>query len=189
MIMGASGSGKTTLLNLIGCLDHPSSGSYIFDGKPIDSLSDKDLSRLRGREIGFVFQSFNLLPRFPAWRNVELPLVYQRIPSSVRRKTVQKVLDQVGLNGKSHRKPSELSGGEQQRVAIARALSVNPSLLLADEPTGNLDSNTGAEIMKIIKNLHETGMTIVMVTHAPELVSFADRIVFLKDGRIAQKVN
>lgn len=187
MIMGASGSGKTTLLTLIGCLDRTgTSGAYYFNGRRVEDLSDKQLSYLRNREFGFIFQSFNLLPRLSAQRNVELPLVYQGIRASRRREIAEKMIERVGLSGKGHRRPVELSGGEQQRVAIARALASQPSLLLADEPTGNLDSKTGFEIMKIIKELHESGITIVMVTHDRELADYADRTIHIKDGRILE---
>ncbi len=154
-IMGSSGSGKTTLLNILGCLDRPSSGAYFFQGRQVENLSDNELSDLRKRGIGFVFQSFNLLSRFTARANVELPLVYQEIRSSKRRQMAEAMLQQVGLPGKSHRLPGELSGGEQQRVAIARALVAEPQILLADEPTGNLDSKTGKEIMEIFMGLHQ----------------------------------
>jgi putative ABC transport system ATP-binding protein len=187
-IMGASGSGKTTLLNIIGCLDWPTQGNYFFKDTLVTSLPDKAISELRSREIGFIFQSFNLLPRLSARRNVELPLIYQSVPGSKRRRSSEQMLARVGLNGKSHRLPAELSGGEQQRVAIARALVTEPSLLLADEPTGNLDSRTGIEIMEILGSLHKAGITIIMVTHAAELAEYSDRCVNLKDGQI-QKVS
>jgi putative ABC transport system ATP-binding protein len=187
-IMGASGSGKTTLLNIIGCLDWPTQGNYFFKDTLVTSLPDKAISELRSREIGFIFQSFNLLPRLSARRNVELPLIYQSVPGSKRRRSSEQMLARVGLNGKSHRLPAELSGGEQQRVAIARALVTEPSLLLADEPTGNLDSRTGIEIMEILGSLHKAGITIIMVTHAAELAEYSDRCVHLKDGQI-QKVS
>lgn len=183
-IMGASGSGKTTLLNIIGCLDWPTEGKYFFKETLVTTLPDKAISELRSREIGFIFQSFNLLPRLSARRNVELPLIYQSVPGSKRRRSAEEMLARVGLNGKSHRLPAELSGGEQQRVAIARALVTKPSLLLADEPTGNLDSRTGIEIMGILGSLHEIGITIIMVTHAAELAEYSDRCVHIKDGRI-----
>jgi putative ABC transport system ATP-binding protein len=187
-IMGASGSGKTTLLSIIGCLDWPTEGRYLFKETLVTTLPDKAISELRSREIGFIFQSFNLLPRLSARRNVELPLIYQSVPGSKRRRSADRMLARVGLNGKSHRLPAELSGGEQQRVAIARALVTEPSLLLADEPTGNLDSRTGIEIMEILGSLHKAGITIIMVTHAAELSEYSDRCVYLKDGRI-QKVS
>lgn len=183
-IMGASGSGKTSLLNILGCLDRPSNGSYFFQERQVESLSDNELSDLRKRAIGFVFQSFNLLPRLSASANVELPLIYQGVRHAERRQVAEAMLQQVGLYGKSHRLPGELSGGEQQRVAIARALISRPQLLLADEPTGNLDSKTGKEIMRIFKHLHQTGLTIVMVTHSPDMSAYADRTVLIRDGQI-----
>ncbi|MGB8990902.1 MAG: ABC transporter ATP-binding protein [Desulfobaccales bacterium] len=183
-IMGASGSGKTSLLNILGCLDRPSDGSYFFQDRQVQSLSDNELSDLRKRAIGFVFQSFNLLPRLSASANVELPLIYQGVRHAERRQVAEAMLQQVGLWGKSHRLPGELSGGEQQRVAIARALISRPQLLLADEPTGNLDSKTGKEIMRIFKHLHQTGLTIVMVTHSPDMSAYADRTVLIRDGKI-----
>ena len=183
-IMGASGSGKTSLLNILGCLDRPSGGSYFFQDRQVQSLSDNELSELRKRAIGFVFQSFNLLPRLTASANVELPLIYQGVRHAERRQVAEAMLQQVGLWGKSHRLPGELSGGEQQRVAIARALIARPQLLLADEPTGNLDSKTGKEIMSIFKHLHQTGLTIVMVTHSPDMSAYADRTVLIRDGQI-----
>jgi len=183
-IMGASGSGKTSLLNILGCLDRPSGGSYFFQDRQVESLSDNELSELRKRAIGFVFQSFNLLSRLTASANVELPLIYQGVRHAERRQVAEAMLQQVGLWGKSHRLPGELSGGEQQRVAIARALIARPQLLLADEPTGNLDSKTGKEIMSIFKHLHQTGLTIVMVTHSPDMSAYADRTVLIRDGQI-----
>jgi putative ABC transport system ATP-binding protein len=183
-IMGASGSGKTSLLNILGFLDRPTAGTYLFHGVNVEDLSDNRHSHLRKREIGFVFQSFNLLPRLTARRNVELPLVYQEVPRRKRLEIAEQTLAKVGLAGKGHRLPSELSGGEQQRVAIARALASSPPLLLADEPTGNLDSKTGKEIMEILKGLHATGITIIMVTHSEKMISYVDRTVFIKDGQI-----
>lgn len=183
-IMGASGSGKTTLLNIIGCLDRFSGGSYLFQGRRVEALSDDELSDLRKRAIGFVFQSFNLLSRLTALANVELPLVYQEIGRSKRHEIAEAMLERMGLDGKSHRLPGELSGGEQQRVAIARALAAQPQLLLADEPTGNLDSKTGKEIMDIFKRLHQEGITILMVTHSQEMSTNADRIALIRDGQI-----
>ncbi len=185
-IMGASGSGKTTLLNIIGFLDRPSSGIYLFKGHSVEHLSDNQLSYLRRKEVAFIFQTFNLLPRLNALRNVELPLVYQGLPRYKRREVADRTLHGVGLGGKGHRLPSELSGGEQQRVAIARALVAQPVLLLADEPTGNLDSKTGIEIMNILKGLHNTGITIIMVTHAGEMTRYADRTIIIKDGQISE---
>ncbi len=183
-IMGSSGSGKTTLMNILGCLDRPSGGSYFFQDRQVEDLSDDERSDLRRQSIGFVFQSFNLLPRFTARANVELPLVYQEIRSSSRHQIAEAMLEQVGLHGKSHRLPVELSGGEQQRVAIARALVSEPKLLLADEPTGNLDSKTGVGIMEIFHDLHQAGLTLVMVTHSQEMSTFADRTVLIKDGQM-----
>jgi putative ABC transport system ATP-binding protein len=183
-IMGASGSGKTTLLNIIGFLDRPSSGSYLYKGQNIESLSDDQLSGMRKNEVAFVFQSFNLIHGLTVLENVELPLVYQKVQHQKRREIVLSMLDRVGLKGKSQRIPLELSGGEQQRVAIARALIANPTLLLADEPTGNLDSKTGIEIMEILKSLNATGITIIMVTHAKEMTEHADRTIHIKDGWI-----
>ena len=187
-IMGASGSGKTTLLNLLGCLDRPSSGTYLLEGVSVQNLTDKQLSHLRGRKIGFIFQSFNLLPRLSARFNVELPLVYQEVSPSNRRKIAEDMLHRVGLDGKANRRPSELSGGEQQRVAIARALASQTPLILADEPTGNLDSKTGHEIMEILLGLHKEGKTIAMVTHARDLTSYSDRTIVIKDGSVLEEV-
>jgi putative ABC transport system ATP-binding protein len=181
-IMGSSGSGKTTLMNILGCLDRPSGGSYFFQDLQVENLSDDERSDLRRQRIGFVFQSFNLLPRFTARTNVELPLVYQEIRSSVRHQIAEAMLERVGLPGKSHRLPGELSGGEQQRVAIARALAAEPQLLLADEPTGNLDSKTGKGIMEIFRVLHEAGLTLIMVTHSQQMSTYSDRTVLIQDG-------
>jgi putative ABC transport system ATP-binding protein len=186
MLMGASGSGKTTLMNIIGCLDRPTSGSFWFNGQAVEHLDDNQLSHLRKREIGFIFQSFNLLPRLKAWANVALPLVYQEVPAAKRRAVAEEMLQHVGLAQKGERLPGELSGGEQQRVAIARALASQPHLLLADEPTGNLDSKTGEEIMEILKKLHHSGITIVMVTHAREMIKYSDRSIIMKDGLILE---
>jgi len=183
-IMGASGSGKTSLLNIIGCLDRSSGGSYLFQGRLVEDLSDNELSDLRKRAIGFVFQSFNLLSRLSARANVELPLVYQEVSRAKRTEIAEAMLKRMGLEGKFHRLPGELSGGEQQRVAIARALAAQPLLLLADEPTGNLDSKTGNEIMDIFTGLHQEGMTILMVTHSQEMGAIADRVALIKDGQI-----
>jgi putative ABC transport system ATP-binding protein len=184
MIMGSSGSGKTSLLNIIGCLDQPTGGRFSFKGRALENLSDNAISALRSREIGYIFQSFNLLPRLSARRNIELPLIYQKVPAAQRRERAAAMLERVGLGGKTHRRPAELSGGEQQRVAIARALLSQPSLLLADEPTGNLDSATGKEIMGIIAALHQSGIAVVMVTHDQSLTRFAQRCIIMKDGRL-----
>ncbi len=183
-IMGPSGSGKSTLMNILGCLDTPTRGKYYLEGRDVSSLSDDELSLLRNQKIGFVFQSFHLLPRTPAIHNVELPLIYAGVPKKERRKRAEEALEKVGLRERMWHKPNELSGGERQRVAIARAIINNPSILLADEPTGNLDSRSGEEIMRIFEDLHQTGNTIIVVTHDPNIASRTHRIIKLKDGRI-----
>jgi putative ABC transport system ATP-binding protein len=183
-IMGPSGSGKSTLMNLIGCLDTPSKGSYWLAGRLVSQLSDDDLAYIRNKEIGFVFQTFNLLPRATALHNVELPLIYNGTPSAERLERAKKVLAQVDLSDRMMHKPNELSGGQRQRVAIARALVNHPSILLADEPTGNLDSATGDEIMALFARLHEGGNTIILVTHEPEIALHAHRVIRLRDGKI-----
>jgi putative ABC transport system ATP-binding protein len=181
-IMGPSGSGKSTLLHIIGCLDRPSSGQYLLEGMDVSRKSDDELAEIRNMKIGFVFQSFNLLPRYPAWKNVELPLVYSGVSAGQRKDRALAVLEKVGLSERAGHSPSELSGGEQQRVAIARALVNNPAIILADEPTGNLDSRSGAEIMDIFGVLHGEGSTIIMVTHELNLAQRAQRVVTIRDG-------
>jgi len=185
-IMGASGSGKSTLLNIIGCLDRPSSGSYQLGDRIIDELSDDELALIRNKELGFVFQTFNLLPYYTAIRNVEVPLSYSNRKD--RREVAEKLLESVGLGHRTNHKPSEMSGGEKQRIAIARALSTNPSVILADEPTGSLDSRTGQEIMGIFNKLHSEGKTIIMVTHDKEVAANAERIIVFKDGGIVDEL-
>src|SRR5258706_6170835 len=184
-IMGPSGSGKSTLMNLIGCLDTPTKGSYLLNGHQVARMDDNELARIRNEEIGFVFQTFNLLPRATALRNVELPLVYAGVPSVEREKRAKAALERVELTSRMSHRPNELSGGQRQRVAIARALVNNPSIVLADEPTGNLDSKTGEEIMALFKNLHSQGNTIILVTHEHDIAQNAHRIIFIRDGKIA----
>jgi putative ABC transport system ATP-binding protein len=184
-IMGPSGSGKSTLMNLIGCLDTPTRGTYLLAGRNVGELDDDELARIRNQEIGFVFQTFNLLARATALRNVELPLVYAGVPAAVRRERAVEALRAVDLSDRARHKPSELSGGQRQRVAIARALVTRPSLLLADEPTGNLDSKTSAEILDLFDRLHAGGNTVVLVTHEHEIAQRARRIITIHDGRVS----
>jgi putative ABC transport system ATP-binding protein len=183
-IMGPSGSGKSTLMNLIGCLDTPSKGSYLLNDKEVASMNDDELARIRNEEIGFVFQTFNLLPRATALHNVELPLVYAGVSGKVRQDRAKQALEKVELTSRASHRPNELSGGQRQRVAIARALVNNPSILLADEPTGNLDSKTGNEIMELFARLHEGGNTIILVTHEPDIAAHAHRAIHIRDGQV-----
>ncbi len=183
-VMGPSGSGKSTLMNLIGCLDTPSKGKYVLRGKVVSEMNDDELAAVRNREIGFVFQTFNLLPRATALHNVELPLVYAGVPKDKRIEMAKHALEMVDLGERMTHKPNELSGGQRQRVAIARALVMNPSILLADEPTGNLDSATGEEIMRLFERLHGEGNTIILVTHERDIADHAHRTIHIRDGRI-----
>lgn len=183
-LMGPSGSGKSTLMNLLGCLDSPTAGKYILNGKDVSKTNDDDLAEVRNKEIGFVFQQFNLLPRLTAAENVALPLIYNGSKKKARNEHSLEMLDRVGLSDRSHHKPNELSGGQNQRVAIARALVNNPSIILADEPTGNLDSKTSEEIMRIFGKIHSEGNTVILVTHEEDIARYAHRIIRLKDGLI-----
>jgi len=184
-IMGPSGSGKSTLMNLIGCLDTPTKGQYWLNGKLVSEMDDDELARIRNKEIGFVFQTFNLLPRATALHTVELPLIYSGIPSKDRSERARQALQMVELSDRMHHKPNELSGGQRQRVAIARALVNHPSIILADEPTGNLDSQTGIEIMKLFDRLQAEGNTIILVTHERDIAEYAHRVISIRDGKIA----
>lgn len=183
-IMGPSGSGKSTMMNILGCLDRPSSGSYLLDSYEVATMNDDELAKTRNKRIGFVFQNFNLLSRVSAWDNVALPLVYARIPEKERLERAAKLLDMVGLAARKNHLPNELSGGQRQRVAIARALVNNPSIIMADEPTGNLDSRSSVDIMNIFSSLHEQGRTVILVTHEPDIAEYAKRIITVRDGLI-----
>jgi putative ABC transport system ATP-binding protein len=183
-IIGPSGSGKSTMMNILGCLDRPTSGRYLLDGQPVDELSDDGLAHVRSRSIGFVFQSYNLLPRTSALENVATPLMYQGVDRAERLHRAQIALERLGLGDRLNHEPSELSGGQQQRVGIARALVTEPALLLADEPTGNLDSHSGAEVLELFKDLHSLGRTIVLITHDADVAAAADRAVHLRDGQL-----
>jgi putative ABC transport system ATP-binding protein len=187
-IMVPSGSGKSTLMNLIGCLDTPSKGTYSLNGKQVGQMTDDELARIRNEEIGFVFQTFNLLPRATALHNVELPLIYAGVPSKTRVERASTALDKVELGDRKGHRPNEMSGGQRQRVAVARALVNNPSILLADEPTGNLDSKTGIEIMGLFASLHEAGNTILLVTHEPDVAAHAHRAIHIRDGQVEKDV-
>lgn len=187
-ILGPSGSGKSTMMNIIGCLDTPTSGIYVLDNRDIANQTEKQLARIRSKEIGFIFQSFQLLPRLSAIQNVELPLIYAKISSSERKKIAEEMLIKVGLEDKMDHRPNQLSGGQQQRVAIARALSTNPTILLADEPTGALDQKTGKQVMDLFCELHDEGRTIVMITHDASIARYASRIVKILDGNLSEGV-
>jgi len=187
-IVGPSGSGKSTLVNIIGCLDTPSEGNYILDNKAVEKLGDADLAEIRNEKLGFIFQKYNLIPTLNVYENVEIPLIYMGKNSVERNEKITAALEQVGILNRIHHKPAELSGGQQQRVAIARALVTNPSVLLADEPTGSLDSKTGKEIIEILKKLNKAGKTIVLITHDPYIAQEADRRIHIKDGRIISDI-
>ena len=183
-IIGPSGSGKSTLMNLIGCLDTADSGTYLLNGKPIRKYREKQLAEVRSKQIGFIFQGFNLLPKLSALENVELPMIYQGVRATERKKRAVAALERVGLGGRMKHRPNQLSGGQQQRCAIARAITVNPSLILADEPTGNLDQKTGREILNIFDELHQAGNTIVLITHDPKVARCGQRMIRIEDGRL-----
>ena len=184
VVMGPSGSGKSTLMHLMGCLDKPSAGEIYIENVAVSKLNDTELAKIRNKMIGFVFQQFNLLPRLTALENVELPMIYARVPREVRKKRAKKLLKLVGLADRMNHRPTQLSGGQMQRVAIARALANEPQIILADEPTGNLDSKSGEEILKIFSELHDSGLTIIIVTHDPEITENGDRVIHMRDGRV-----
>ena len=188
-IMGSSGSGKSTMLNILGCLDVPTKGSYLLDGVEVAARSATELAHIRNEKLGFVFQNFNLLSRLTAEQNVELPLIYQHLGYAERQRRVEAALERVGLSARAEHKPTELSGGQQQRVAVARALATNPSILLADEPTGNLDSKTGEDIMELFHELHNGGATIVLITHNEDIAKQAERCIRIMDGRVSEVTN
>ncbi|MGJ8454560.1 ABC transporter ATP-binding protein [Pseudothermotoga sp. U03pept] len=187
VIMGPSGSGKSTLMHLMGCLDKPTAGEIYIGDVAVSKLNDAQLARVRSKMIGFVFQQFNLLPRLTALENVELPMIYAKVPREVRKKRAKELLTLVGLAERTHHRPTQLSGGQMQRVAIARALANEPQIILADEPTGNLDSKSGQEVLKIFSELHSNGLTIIVVTHDPEIAELGERVIHMKDGRIVSQ--
>jgi len=187
-IMGPSGSGKSTLMNILGCLDRPTQGTYLLDGSDVSRKNDNELADIRNKFIGFIFQTFNLLSRTNAMANVELPLIYRGMPPAERRKRATAALESVGLAGRMTHKPNEMSGGEQQRVAIARAIAGDPKVILADEPTGNLDTRSGEEVMSIFQDLHDKGITLILVTHDPDIARHAERVISVRDGRIISDV-
>lgn len=188
-IMGPSGSGKSTLMNILGCLDTPSAGRYLFDSVDVSSLDDDALSNIRNKKIGFIFQTFNLLPKANALHNVELPLIYAGVHKTERKVLAERALKKVGLANRMHHRPNEMSGGQRQRVAIARALVNNPEIILADEPTGNLDSKTGIEIMGVFEELHQSGNTVILITHEEEIANHSNRVIKLRDGKIVSDIN